>query len=190
MTEVTQKLTADEIVTMCEKLARKYRRPHLNEDLVSEGVLAVYERLGVSPDDYPASLYRHANTAMHSYINIRTKAVTIPATRDSEAISKGVEYESGSYSKKGKEELAKALSAKSVSFEDSYSLSVDDCTKKYETHDFITKAFKTLDATEADLIRKRYLEEMIQEDVAKEYGISQQAIFKREVSALKKMSRL
>ena len=79
-TEVSVKLSTDEIVVMCEKLARRYRRPHMNEDLVSEGVLAVYERLESTPDDYPASLYRRANKAMYDYINVKTKAVTIPTS--------------------------------------------------------------------------------------------------------------
>ena len=184
------KLTTDEIVTMCEKLARKYRRPHMNDDLVSEGVLAVYERLEVKPEEYPASLYRRANKAMHDYINRRSRVVHIPYTRTSESLSKGVEYKHGSYSEKGKKELARALSSTSVNFDDAFSLSVQDCTKKYETDDFLAKAFKLLNDIDAEIIHKRYFNEMKQEEVAAECGMSQQAVFKREVAALNKMSRL
>ena len=49
-------MNTKEIVTMCEKLANKYRRPHIRDDMISEGVLAIYERLFVYPDEYPASL--------------------------------------------------------------------------------------------------------------------------------------
>lgn len=189
--EKTQvKLTTDEIVTMCEKLARKYRRPHMNDDLVSEGVLAVYERLEVKPEEYPASLYRRANKAMHDYINRRSKVVYIPYTRTAESVSKGLEYDHGTYSKKGKEELAKALSSTSVNFEDAFSLSVQDCTQKYETDDFLEKAFSMIEDKDAEILQKRYFEELSQADLAKELGMSQQAIAKREVAAFKKMSRL
>jgi RNA polymerase sigma factor (sigma-70 family) len=184
------KLTTDEIVTMCEKLARKYRRPHMNDDLVSEGVLAVYERLEVKPEEYPASLYRRANKAMYDYINRRSRVVHIPYTRTAESLSKGVEYKHGTYSEKGKKELARALSATSVNFDDAFSLSVQDCTQKYETKDFLSKAFKLLNDIDAEIIHKRYFNEMKQEEVAAECGMSQQAVFKREVAALNKMSRL
>ena len=184
------KLTTDEIVTMCEKLARKYRRPHMNDDLVSEGVLAVYERLEVKPEEYPASLYRRANKSMHDYINRRSRVVHIPYTRTSESLSKGVEYKHGTYSEEGKKELARALSSTSVNFDDAFSLSVQDCTQKYETDDFLSKAFKLLNDIDAEIIYKRYFNEMKQEEVAAECGMSQQAVFKREVAALNKMSRL
>ena len=183
-------MTTDEIVTMCEKLSSKYRRPHMKDDLVSEGVLAVYERLEITPDEYPASLYRRANKAMYDYINVKNKAVTIPVSRTTESLSKGLEYEHGTYSEKGKEELARALSSTSVNFEGDFSLSVQDCTQKYETEDFLEKAFKMLDDKDTEILKKRYFEELSQADLAKELGVSQQAIAKREVAALKKMSRL
>ena len=183
-------MTTDEIVTMCEKLARKYRRTHMKDDMVSEGVLAVYERLETTPDEYPASLYRRANKAMYDYINVKNKAVTIPVSRTAESLLKGLEYEHGTYSEKGKEELARALSSTSVNFEEDFSLSVQDCTQKYETEDFLEKAFKMLDDKDTEILKKRYFEELSQVDLAKEFGVSQQSIAKREVAALKKMSRL
>ena len=96
-------LTGPEIVSMCERLAYKYNRVDIRDDLVSEGILAIYERLEVKSDEYPASLYRRANKAMHDYINRRSRVVHIPYTRTAESLSKGVEYKHGSYSKKGKE---------------------------------------------------------------------------------------
>tara|TARA_R110001606_G_scaffold197811_1_gene345355 strand:+ start:89 stop:577 length:489 start_codon:yes stop_codon:yes gene_type:complete len=162
----------------------------MNDDLVSEGVLAVYERLEVKPEEYPASLYRRANKAMHDYINRRSRVVHIPYTRTSESLSKGVEYKHGSYSEKGKKELARALSSTSVNLDDAFSLSVQDCTQKYETDEFLSKAFKLLNDIDAEIIHKRYFNEMKQEEVAAECGMSQQAVFKREVAALNKMSRL
>ena len=183
-------LTGLEIVAMCERLAYKYNRMDIREDLVSEGILAIYERLEIKPEEYPASLYRRANKAMHDYINRRSRVVHIPYTRTAESLSKGTEYKHGSYSKKGKEELAKALSATSVSFDENFSLSVKDCSQKYETDEFIEKALDLLDDIDREIVCKRYFEGSSQGELAELYGVSQQSISRREEVALNKMSRL
>ncbi len=183
-------LPDDEIIKMCKRLAYKYNRIDLKDDLISEGVLAIYERLEVNPDEYPASLYRRAHRAMYDYINRRSRVVHIPNSRTVESLSKGVEYKHGSYSKKGKEELAKALSTTSVSFDDSFSLSVKDCSQKYETDEFIAKVLNLLDDIDREIIYKRYFEECSQGDLAEICGVSQQSISRREEAALYKMSQL
>jgi RNA polymerase sigma factor (sigma-70 family) len=181
-------MNTDEIVTMCEKLARKYRRPHMNDDLVSEGVLAVYERLADKPEEYPASLYRRANKAMYDYINIRSKAVAIPLTRSAEALSKGVEYSGQTYSKDGLKTLADALSSTSEIFNDNLSLTVDDCTKQYEDKEFIKKRLLDLSPTEESLIKLRYFEDKSQSWLSKHFGVSQKTICVWEEVALDKMA--
>tara|TARA_R110002153_G_scaffold189774_1_gene342581 strand:+ start:142 stop:699 length:558 start_codon:yes stop_codon:yes gene_type:complete len=183
-------LSENEILKMCKRLSYKYRRVDLRDDLISEGLLAIYERLEVNPDEYPASLYRHAHKAMHDYINRRSRVVHIPNTRTAESLSKGVEYKHGSYSEKGKEELAKALSSKSVDFSESFSLSVRDCSQKYEIQDYIDKALDKLDDLDREIIHKRYFEGLSQPELADLYGVSQQSVSKRESAALHKMSRL
>ena len=183
-----KKMTTDEIVTMCEKLARKYRRPHMNDDLVSEGVLAVYERLEIKPDEYPASLYRRANSAMHGYINIKTKAVTIPSTRSAEAISKGVEYSGQTHSKAGLKTLADALSSTSVGINGNFSLTVDDCTKRYEDKDFIEKCMLKLSTIERSVIKLRYFDDKSQSWLSDHLGVSQKTICLWEDLALSKMA--
>ncbi|MDC0117593.1 sigma-70 family RNA polymerase sigma factor [Flavobacteriaceae bacterium] len=183
------KLTTDEIVTMCQKLARKYRRPHINDDLISEGVLAVYERLEVKPEEYPASLYRRANKAMYDYINIRAKAVTIPLTRSAEALSKGVEYSGQTHSKDGLKTLADALSSTSEGFNDNLSLTVDDCTKQYEDKDFVEKAMVGLSTIEKEVIKLRYFDDKSQEDCAEKLGVSQKTVSRWETFALDKMAK-
>ena len=185
--KVTTKLTTDEIIVMCQKLSRRYRRPHIHDDLVSEGVLSVLERLEVNPDEYPASLYRRANSAMHSYINIKSKAVTIPNTRSAEAISKGVEYNNQTHSKAGLKTLADALSSTSVGINENYTLSVEDCTRMYENKDFIDKAMSKLSSSEKDLIKLRYFDEESRHSLSKTLGVSQKTIWLREDTALRKM---
>lgn len=183
------KLTTDEIVTMCEKLARKYRRPHLNKDLVSEGVLAVYERLEVKPEEYPASLYRRANKAMYEYINIKAKAVTIPTTRSAEALSKGVEYNGQTHSESGLKTLADALSSTTESFNGNLSLTTEDCTKQYEDRDFVEKAMVGLSTIEEEIIKLRYFDDKSQGDCAEKFGVSQKTVSAWEKLALDKMAK-
>lgn len=183
-------LTGLEIKKMCVRLAYKYNRVDMRDDLISEGMLAIYERLEVNPDEYPASLYRRAHKAMHDYINRRSRVVHIPDSRTAESLSKGVEYKHQNYSSKGKEELTKALSATSVNFGEELSLSVKDCTHKYEIQDYIEKALNLLDDTQRDIICKRYFEGISQPELAELYGVTQQSISRKEDSALYKMSRL
>ena len=184
----TTKLSTDEIVTMCEKLARKYRRPHMNDDLVSEGVLAVYERLETTPDEYPASLYRRANKAMYAYINIKNKAVTIPSTRSAESIAKGVEYHGQTHSKAGLKTLADALSSTKEGINGNLSLTTDDCTKQYEDKDFIEKGMLKLSIIERNVIKLRYLDDKSQSWLSDHLGVSQKTICLWEETALRKMA--
>ena len=165
-------LSENEILKMCKRLSYKYRRVDLRDDLISEGMLAIYERLEVNPDEYPASLYRRAHKAMHDYINRRSRVVHIPDSRTAESLSKGVEYKHQNYSSKGKEELAKALSSASVNFEEDLSLS------------------DKLDDLDREIIHKRYFEGLSQPELADLYGVSQQSISRKEDAALYKMSRL
>ena len=190
MEKTKVKLTTDEIVTMCEKLARKYRRPHMNDDLVSEGVLAVYERLETTPDEYPASLYRRANKAMYDYINVKTKAVTIPSSRTADSLMTGNEYSGQTHSEFGKKVLDNALRSTTVEFDEEFMSSVEDCTEKYERDDYLSKSLKSLTEKEAEIIDMRYFKEMTQDEVAVHYGVTQQAIALGEEKALIKMSKL
>ena len=182
------KLTTDEIVTMCEKLSRKYRRPHMNDDLVSEGVLAVYERLETTPDEYPASLYRRANKAMYDYINVKTKAVTIPSSRTADSLMTGKDYSGQTHSEEGKRVLDDALKSTTVEFDDEFMGTVEDCTASYERKDYIEKGFKKLNDKEKQVIHMRYFSGQTQEEVAEFYGVSQQSVALWEEEALYKMS--
>ena len=186
----TTKLSTDEIVTMCEKLARKYRRPHMNDDLVSEGVLAVYERLETTPDEYPASLYRRANKAMYDYINVKTKAVTIPSSRSATEVALGNEYTGQNYSEEGKRVLDDAIRSTTVEFDEEFMGTVEDCTASYERKDYLEKGFKKLNDKEKQVINMRYFNDMTQDEVSVFYGVSQQSVALWEEDALYKMSKV
>jgi len=187
--EKTQlKLTTSEIVVMCQKLARKYRRPHMTDDLVSEGVLAVYERLEATPDEYPASLYRRANKAMYDYINVKSKAVTIPSSRTATEAVLGNEYTGQNYSDQGKQVLDAALKSTTVEFDEEFMGAVEDCTVDYERKDFIEKGLHKLNHEEKQIIIMRYFRGQTQAEVAVFYGFSRQYLDRLEGNALHKMS--
>ena len=190
MEKTKVKLTTDEIVTMCEKLSRRYRRPHMNDDLVSEGVLAVYERLETTPDEYPASLYRRANKAMYDYINVKTKAVTIPSSRSATEVALGNEYTGQNYSEEGKRVLDDALRSTTVEFDEEFMGTVEDCTASYERKDYVEKGLKNLNDKEKDVINLRYFNDMTQDEVSVFYGVSRQAVSLWEEEALYKMSKV
>lgn len=183
-------MTEQEITTMCQKLAGRYKRQDMVDDLVSEGILAVYERLAVKPEEYPASLYRRANKAMHDYLNITCKPVSIPKTRTAESILKKKDYDGQTHSDKGKALLEEALNSSSVSFDDNYELYEADVTEAYERSDYFKKAFKTLDEREEDVIRSLYFKGMSQVDLSKLYDVNQSTISMWEKEALHKMSML
>lgn len=183
-------MTHEDIVVMCEKLAGKYKRQDMTDDLVSEGVLAVYERLEVNPDDYPASLYKKANKAMYDYLNISCKPVTIPKTRTAESILKGASYKGQTHSERGKEALEEALTASSVSFEENYDLFEQDTTEAYERHDFLKKGFETLSDRERQVIIELYLQEKSQVELAGILGVSHTSVQIWEQEALYKMNKV
>lgn len=182
-------MTTDEIVTMCEKLARKYRRPHMKDDMVSEGVLAVFERLETTPDEYPASLYRRANRAMWDFINVKNKAVTIPTSRSATEVVLGNDYTGQNYSEGGKRVLDDALKSTTVEYED-FMGTVGDCTASYERKDYIGKGLERLNDKEKSVINLRYFEGMTQDEVSVFYGVRRQSVSLWEDDALYKMSKV
>ena len=188
--EINIKLSTDEIVVMCEKLARRYNRPHMNDDLVSEGVLAVYERLESTPDDYPASLYRRANKAMYDYTNVKTKAITIPTSRTADSIMTGKEYKGQTHSEEGKRVLEEALRSTIVEFDEGFMSFVNDCTESYECLDYISKGLSKLNDKELEVIKMRYFKDLTQDEVAVHYEVTQQSVAMWEDGALSKMLKL
>lgn len=79
-------LTDGEILSLCQSLAKRYRNKDTYEDLVSEGLVACYEcKAEGKPhkQDYVGA----ARRAMNDYINIKTKAMSVPKTWTSRAVS-------------------------------------------------------------------------------------------------------
>tara|TARA_R110000787_G_C13364102_1_gene440286 strand:- start:11 stop:598 length:588 start_codon:yes stop_codon:yes gene_type:complete len=190
----TQKLTTDEIVIMCKRLANKYHMYHMKDDLVSEGVLAIYERLVVNPEEYPAKLYNIAKGAIYAYVNIKSRALAIPVNDTTMAVALGKVYNEGeewrksTYSEGGIDTIYDALQGAS---EYNYlNAQTEDCSEDYEVKDTLDKAFMLLSEKESKVIRLRYFKGKTQEEVADIYGVSQQAVGLWEREALGKMSNV
>ncbi len=195
MEEVTKnQLSTDEIVIMCKRLANKYHMYHMKDDLVSEGVLAIYERLAVNPDEYPYRLYRIAKGAIYAYVNIKSRALAIPVNDTTIGVALGKVYNEGeewrqsTYSEDGIEAIYDALQG-SVEYHYLHA-ETPDCSAEYEIKDMIVKCMDLLTEKERQIIDMRYFDEMTQDQVADIYGVSRQAISQWEADALDKMSRV
>tara|TARA_R110002126_G_scaffold6719_1_gene34319 strand:+ start:155 stop:727 length:573 start_codon:yes stop_codon:yes gene_type:complete len=183
------KLTTDEIMLMCDKLSNKYYRYNMKNDIVSEGIMAIYERLSTVPDDEPAYLYRRAAKAMHDFVNLKSGAVDLPVNPTTRAMARGKLDNLTSYSEKGLDNIEDALQT-SIPFEEAIFDHVNDCTKAYENKDLIEKGMKLLNDREKDIIKARYFEGVTQCELANTYGVTQQAVSLWEDEALCKMSKV
>ena len=188
------RLNTDEIVIMCKRLANKYHMYHMKDDLVSEGVLAIYERLSVNPEEYPYRLYRIAKGALYAYVNIKSRALAIPVNDTTIAVALGKVYNEGeewrmsTYSDEGIEAIYDALQG-SVEYNYLHA-ETPDCSSEYEIKDMIVKCMDLLTEKERQVIEMRYFDEMKQDQVGDIYGVSQKTVSMWESDALQKMSKV
>lgn len=183
-------LTTEEIDKMCDRLKYKYPQYGMREDLKSEAILAVYERLATHPDEHPAYLYNLAREAMFDFVNLKDRAVTLPANPSTRAVA-GNRYvpKSSHHSKGGLLAIQSALRP-TQEFEDSLALSVPDCTEVYEQKNLLEKCLGLLSEKERSVIKSRYLHGATQDDLADIYGVTRQAVSLWEEEALHKMSKI
>lgn len=185
-------LTTDEIVEMCDKLSYKYKSQR-REDLVQEGVLAIYEILAEEPDAHAGKLYKEADRAMWDHLNFASLPVSMPITPASRGMMRGAESYSGqTYSEEGEEALREGVSSVSVEYDDA-EISVPDYAETYEKMEYeayvASKVVTVLDGVDLDIIKLRYYHDMTQEEVGKELHMSKQAVSRREAAALEKLKR-
>ena len=185
-----QQLDTSEIMEMCKRLSYKYPQHELREDLISEAVVAVYNRLEVKLDEHPAYLYNLAREAMSDYVNLKNRTVMVPANKTTRAIAANRYVPRlTNYSKEGIDAVYDALQPTKELNPDKSGHTVD-CTDRYETKDFLAKAMETLTEREAEVINMRYFKEMSQGDLATLYSVSQKTICSWEATALEKMSKV
>lgn len=87
-------LTDEEILSLCQSLAKRYRNKDTYDDLVSEGLVACYECRAegkAHKKDYVGA----ARRAMNDFINIKSKAMSVPKTWASRAVSHALATDEG-----------------------------------------------------------------------------------------------
>jgi len=185
-------LTAQEVDKMCDRLKYKYPQYGKRDDLKSEAILAIYERLATHPDTHPAELYNIARLAMSDFINIKDRIVAVPVNPTTRAIANRRTPPKSSYTETGLGAIREALqpTTEYVECDKKPLAQTEDCTEDYETQDFVSKAMALLTTKESNVVNMRYFEDRTQEQVADFYGVSQKTVNGWEAKALAKMSKL
>lgn len=182
-----------DIVTMCDRLSRKFNRPHHHEDLVSEGILKVYELLEKDPETHPANLYREARRRMYDYLNFDCNGLSVPASDTARTVSRTGDVGQGSsWSQEATENLKRALSADWGEYDDDMTdgnhATPEEILIDKQTNQVLTNIInKVLTEDEAELVILRYFEDATQEEVADLYGLTRQGVSLREKKALRKL---
>lgn len=182
--------------SLCKSLARRYRNTQQFDDLVSEGVLACYETLAEGKTA-PADFTGAARRAMHDYINVKTKAVSIPTSHGSYTVSHAMSKDKVIDSVEGITEatllsLTQAMSNLTESATEDTAFTVDHAIL-YEQTDYyqhiMLVAKETLSTEEMKVLKLRYFGDMTQDEVAEHMKISQKLVSRQEISALAKLKK-
>lgn len=188
---------AADFTTLCKSLARRYRNTQQFDDLVSEGVLACYEALAegkTTPSDFTGA----ARKAMHNYINVKTKAVSIPAGWNAYAVSKAMSSETELEGVTGMSDgtllsFVQAMSNLTENVTDDTAFTVDHAIlfeeKEYQAH-VMSVAKKRLSPTEMQIIEMRYFQDMTQDEVADQLEVSKMWVSRHEKDALIKLRKI
>tara|TARA_R110002167_G_scaffold72931_3_gene204688 strand:+ start:516 stop:1097 length:582 start_codon:yes stop_codon:yes gene_type:complete len=188
-------LTALEIDKMCDRLKYKYPQYGKRDDLKSEAIVAVYERLHSHPDSHPAELYNAARLAMSDFINLKDRVIALPVNPTSRAVASQARQKVPKSSEYGDSGLAAMYDAlqptkEYIEGDSGNRTQTEDCTEGYEAREFIAKSMKLLTDKERELINMRYFQDKTQGHVADVYKVSQKTVHSWEAKALEKMSRL
>jgi RNA polymerase sigma factor (sigma-70 family) len=188
-------MTDPEILKLCKSLARRYKNQNQYDDLVSEGLLACYELRETGSATDKQEYVRLARRVMNDYNNIKVKAVNIPSTwaarRASKAISEDTETDGLDGVASGTFLSLMAAMSNSTELLSEDSAFTPDHAEAYEEREYyihvISVAIVTLNPTEWQILKMRYLDGMTQDVVAEETGTHQRWVSRIEVNALDKM---
>ena len=191
------KLSDKEIMQICKNLAKRYRNSEQYDDLVSEGLLACYEcrESGkVHKKDYVGA----ARRAMNDFINIKSKAVSIPNSWASRTVSKVLSNEDDNTEeldgvKGGTFSLLMSAMMNEIEDLSDTVATTKDHAEAYEEKEYhghvLSVAVTTLDQDEWQVIHMRYYKEMTQTEVANLLDTHQVWVARREKSALEKLRK-
>lgn len=186
--------TDTEILHFCRSLAGRYRNQNHYDDLVSEGIISCYEAKANGVVDKGVYI-SSARRAMSDYINIKIKAVNTPSTWASRRASKAISSASDVVGLTGVAEgtfnsLMAAMSNVTEDVSEDTAFTPDHAVtyeaKEYNLH-IIDVAKKTLNATEWQIIKMRYFEDLTQDAVADLTQTNQRWVSRQEMSAISKL---
>jgi RNA polymerase sigma factor (sigma-70 family) len=189
-------LTDQEILKLCQTLARKYKNQQEYDDLVSEGIVACYECRDEGKG-YKKDYVGAARRAMNDYINIKTKAMSVPDTWPartvSHAMSTGEDLDrldgvtSGTL--KG---LMDAMANDTVNVEE-LEIATPDHAHAYEKLDYesyvMSVAVTTLDKRELHILHQVYYKGKGQEELSDELEVSEATISRWKDGILHKIKQ-
>ncbi len=183
-------MNSEEIMSMCEKLAGRYKSPQHHDDLVQEGILACYEALADNENAHPAHLWRMANRRMYDYLNIDTAPLSVPKSDTARKVARGSGEHTGHYSDSGIRNLEEALRGDVVGLDD-FMAFVPDHAEEYERKDYVkhimSVAIETLSYDELFFLKRRYWDGLSQEELSVECEVTQKTISIREANMLEKL---
>lgn len=190
-------MTDTEILKLCKSLARRYKNQNQYDDLVSEGLLACYELRETGSATGKQEYVRLARRVMNDYNNIKVKAVNIPSTwaarRASKAISEDTETDGLDGVASGTFLSLMAAMSNSTELLSEDSAFTPDHAEAYEEREYyihvISVAIVTLNPTEWQILKMRYLDGMTQDVVAEEFGLDQSWVSRHESVALSKIRK-
>ena len=144
-----------EILTMCKKLARRYRNHQEYDDIVSEGVVVCLDLvLKGTADNY--TLYNRARSAMSDYINVKSSHFSYP---------KGM---------RGRE-AAKSDTTEYVDLEDDLT-EAEDIYGSFELKNTLEKLISTLDTKDKRVLFILYNNNNNLTETAKVLNLSKQRV--------------
>jgi RNA polymerase sigma factor (sigma-70 family) len=190
-------MTDPEILKLCKSLARRYKNQNQYDDLVSEGLLACYELRETGSATDKQEYVRLARRVMNDYNNIKVKAVNIPSTwaarRASKAISGDTETDGLDGVASGTFLSLMAAMSNSTELLSEDSAFTPDHAEAYEEREYyihvISVAIVTLNPTEWQILKMRYLDGMTQDVVAEEFGLHRSWVSRHESVALEKIRK-
>lgn len=187
-------MTEQEMLKMCQTLARKYKKPQEYNDLVSEGLVACYE-CKAEGKGHKKDYVGAARRAMNDYMNIGSKAVSIPNTwaarTVSHALATGEDLDKLEGVKDGT--LRSLYDAMANDYDDITELEVaiPDHAVEYEKNDYeahvMSVAVTTLDLRELNVLRGLFFEDKTREELGDEMGVTGTTISRWEGDMLEKL---
>ena len=177
-------MNENDIIKMCQRLAKKYKDPQEYDDLVSEGFIKCLELIKSGVND-ARILHNSAAIQMNEYYNIRKNIVYVPVHSWSKSMSQEDDIKSWTYLA-----MHNALYSETVELDESCS-ATPSVEIEYEQKEWIRyikkKMIEVLDEEELKIIDMRYFSNMTLDEVGNKLGHNKMWVNRREKIALSKV---